>query len=383
MDKVASNFNFSTIERIMQFMNDDHSDTTLIKLKNELNKFFINTKCKQAIYTLNTDKLFFGMRVYPILDGDGAMELLGDTKPHVFTDYYLELDSKLFDPMLALDEKELTAILLHEVGHIIYDTETIDEVRKQVDMYFVKTNDSIDLNASRSYKELLAYGLKDSVIKVGSIFSKVGGYDEIIADSFVFSCGYGPYLESAMRKITRSSTFLNKDIDNRLIALSWILRLNVEFKTRRIPAIKTLNKAKQLTGSKLEERELAYAANTLNRMEDPIKEGNFFDNIKDRFSKKIFTIRTKGVRAVKDDVYELNVRMRCAESEDDLLYVIRTTNTDIAILKDYLTEDISDAEREEVYKILQELYDVRERAAKNKEVRRRYDSLIQVVYPEM
>lgn len=75
--------------------------------------------------------------------------------------------------------------------------------------------------------------------------------------------------------------------------------------------------------------------------------------------------------------------MRCAESEDDLLYVIRTTNTDIAILKDYLTEDISDAEREEVYKILQELYDVRERAAKNKEVRRRYDSLIQVVYPEM
>lgn len=383
MDKVASNFNFTTIERIMQFMEDDHSDTTLIKLKNELNKFFINTKCKQVIYTLNTDKLFFGMRVYPILDGDGAMELLGDTKPHVFTGYYLELDSKLFDPMLALDEKELTAILLHEVGHIVYDTETIDEVRKQVDMYFVKTNDSIDLSASRSYKELLAYGLKDSVIKVGSIFSKIGGYDEIISDSFVFSCGYGPYLESAMKKITRSSTFLNKDIDNRLIALSWVLRLNVEFKTRRIPAIKTLNKAKQLTGSKLEERELAYAANTLNRMEDPIKEGNFFDNVKDRFSKKIFTIRTKGIRAVKDDVYELNVRMRCAESEDDLLYVIRTTNTDIAILKDYLTEDISDAEREEVYKILQELYDVRERASKNKEVRRRYDSLIQVVYPEM
>ena len=69
MDKVSSNFNFTTIERIMQFMEDDHSDTTLIKLKNELNKFFINTKCKQAIYTLNTDKLFFGMRVYPILDG--------------------------------------------------------------------------------------------------------------------------------------------------------------------------------------------------------------------------------------------------------------------------------------------------------------------------
>lgn len=383
MEKVASSFNFSTIEYILQCMEEDHSDITLVKLRNELNRFFIKAKCREVIYTLNTDRLFFGMRVYPVLNGDDAMELLGDSKTKAFDSYYIEFDSKLFDPLLGLDDHELTAILLHEIGHIVYDTETIDEVRKQINMYFVKTEDNIDINASKSYRELLAYGIKDSVIKIGSIFSKIGDYDEIIADAFVVSCGYGPYLESGMRKITRSSMYLNKNVDNRLLALSWVLRLNTEFKIRRLPALKTLNKAKQLTASKLEERELSYIINVLNRMEDPIKEENFFDNVKERFSKKILGMKTKGVRAVKDDVYEMNLRMRCAESEEDLLYVIRTVNTDIAILKDYMTEDISDAEREECFKTLQELYDVRDRAAKNKEVRRRYDSLIQVVYPEM
>ena len=79
----------------------------------------------------------------------------------------------------------------------------------------------------------------------------------------------------------------------------------------------------------------------------------------------------------------MNLRVRCAESEEDLMYVIRTVNTDISILRDYLTENISDEEREEVNKALEELYAVRQNAAKNKEVRSRYDSLIQVVYPNM
>lgn len=382
MERVANNYNFSNIEKLMQFMEENHSDSTLNKLKNELNKFFVGIKCKEVLYTFNTDKFFFGMRVYPLLSGDEAFNMLTNDKSYTFSGYYLELDSKLFDPLLGLDEKELTAILLHEIGHIVYDTQTIDEVKKQIDMYFAKTNTNIDTCPSKSYKELLAYGLKDSVIKVGSIFSKIGDYDEIIADAFVVACGYGPSLESGMRKIVRSNAYLHKNVDNRLIAMSWVLRLNNEFKIRRIPAIKTLNKAKQLANSRLEERELACAANSLNALHDPVKEG-FFDNTKDRFSRKISNFKAKGIRVVKDDIYELNLRMRCAETEEDLLYVIRTVNNNIAILKDYMTEDISDIEREEIYKALQELYDIRERAAKNKEVSRRYDSVIQVIYPEM
>ena len=163
--------------------------------------------------------------------------------------------------------------------------------------------------------------------------------------------------------------------------MSWALRLKNEFNTSRIPAIKTLNKAKQLTASKLEERELSFAVNAVNRMENPMNE-SIIDNMKSRFSKKINDFKIKGIRGIKNDVYELNVRLRCAESEEDLLYIIRTLNSDIAILKDYLTEDIPDDEREEIFKTLQDMYDIRENAAKKKDVQRS-DSLITVVYSNM
>lgn len=381
MERVVSNFDFSTIDKIMNVMYEDHSSSTLLKLKNELNKFFNKSKCREVIYTNNTDKLFFGMRVYPIITGDEALRMLSiDNKSKIFGDYYLEFDSKIFDPMLALEDRELTAIMLHEIGHIVYDTGTIDEVKKQIDMYFAKSNDFIDINATKSYRELLAYGLKDSIVKVGSVFSKIGN-DEIIADAFVVACGYGPELASGMRKISRSSTYLNKNVDDRLITMSWVLRLKTDFNIRRIPAIKTLNNAKNLTGSKLEQKELAFASNLLNHMDAPVYEAAV-DNTKSRFSKKFDKFKRNGVRHIRDDVFELNLRLRCAETEEDLLYIIRTINTDVAILRDYLTEDIPSVEKEEVIKTLEELYDIRQRAAKDKKVRSSYDSLIQVVYPE-
>jgi hypothetical protein len=174
---------------------------------------------------------------------------------------------------------------------------------------------------------------------------------------------------------------LNKDVDDRLITLSWVLRLRSEFAIRRLPAIHTLNKAKHLTGSQLEKRELDYAVNLLNHMDEPMTEGAI-DAVKQRFSKKFNDFKVKGINAIKNDVYEFNVRLRCAESEDDLLYIIRAINRDVTILQDYLTEDIPDKEREAVLATLQELYDVRQKAAKEKSVRNLSSSLINVVYPD-
>jgi hypothetical protein len=377
MDKPVSNFNFQTMEYALYTIRENHAMTST--LKSELNKFFPKVKCIDVLYTENTDKLFFGMRVYPVINSEDIVDVLKDDKPLIINGYYVELDSKLFDPMLNLSERELTAMLLHEVGHIVYDTQTIDEVKKQVDMYLAASDDYLSDKYSKGYKEVLAYAMKDSIIKIGSIFSKVGNY-EIIADTFVSACGYGPDLASAFRKISRSSIYLNKNVDNRLIAISWALRLKNEFNTSRLPAIKTLNKAKQLTSSKLEERELTYVSNSLNKMQDPINE-SIIDDMKNRFSKKINDFKIKGIKAIKADAYEMNVRVRCATTQEDLLYIIRTLNTDIAILKDYLTEDITKEEREDVMKTLQYMYEVRDIAAKQKAVQS--DSLIQVVYPEL
>ena len=126
----------------------------------------------------------------------------------------------------------------------------------------------------------------------------------------------------------------------------------------------------------------SYAADIMAKLDEPVHEGAI-DNIKSRFSKKFADFKAKGVRSIKNDVYELNLRLRCAESEMDLMYVIRTINSDVAILQDYLTEEIPEDEREEIVATLQELYDIRQRAAKEKKVRDTSSSVINVVYPDM
>ena len=382
MININTKYDFSRIENLLYKMDEFHSYTDLQAFSKELNKFFKEIPCKKVIYTLNTDKLFFGMRVYANFSNADTVAILGDGDTPTPQSYYLEFDSKLFDPMLGLDRKELTAILLHEVGHIVYDSTTVDEMRKYINVYFADSETSFNYNnISSSYNNILSYAIKDSVMKIGSIFSKIGD-DEIIADSFVVSCGYGPDLESAMKKINTSMYYLNKQVDNRLLTLSWVLRLAVEFNTKRIPAVHTLNRAKQLTASQLEKNELDFAISNMRKMQNPMDE-SAIDSIKDRFSNKINKMKLKGIRIIKDDVYELNVRLRCSESEDDLLYIIRNANTDISILQDYLSEpEISDIERKSCTDALQQLYDIRQRAAKEQKVRDRYSSFINVVYPD-
>lgn len=382
VEKINANFDYSIIEKILFGLDEDHSSSKLVQLKNEINKLFIKAKCKEVLYTTNNDKLFFGMRVYPVMDGEDAVNVITEEKPAIFNKYYLEFDSKLFDHMMCLDGKELTAILLHEIGHIVYDTSTIDEVKNNIDMYFTNTGDAMSTKLSKSYKEVIAYAMKDAVMKSASIFAKLGN-EELIADTFVASCGYGPYLESAFKKISNNSTFINKNVDNRFITLTWAFRLKKDIKLTRLPAIRTLNKAKMLTGSELEKREIINAVNKLASIDDPIEEG-VFEDMKSRFSKKISDFKNKGIRLVKNDIYEFNLRLRTAEDVNDLMSIIRAVNNDIAILQDYLSsEELDDQDIEEINDTLQELYTIRQKAAKDKTIRSRYDSLINVTYPDI
>ena len=184
MQSFKSNFDFSKIENILFMLDEDHSGAKLNLLKSEINKFFFKAQCREVLYTVNNDKLFFGMRVYPQIEGNDVVDIMSDDKPKTFSKYYIEFDSKLFDPMLGLDEKEITAIMLHEIGHIVYDTGSIDEVRKNIDMYFTNTGDYLSPNINNNYKEVIAYAMKDAVVKAGSLFCKFGD-EENIADIFV------------------------------------------------------------------------------------------------------------------------------------------------------------------------------------------------------
>lgn len=385
MKRVPNNYDFTVLEQTLYNLDADHSYSALNTIKTELSKMFNNLpKCNGVIYTNNTDKFFFGMKCYINITTTMVDRIMGDNTidDNFVKDYFIEIDSKLYDPMLNLTSGEMMAILLHEIGHIAINSRSIDEVRKAVDMYYVQSNTSYNPGCDYRYKQLLAFALKDSVMKVGSVFTKIGD-EEIMADSFVASCGYGPHLESGMRKISRNAMFIDKTADRRLLNLSWVLRIGTEFNIKRLPAIHTLNKAKELTASELEKNELDNAVKSVSQMKDPMTEATALFEAKNVFSDKWHKFKMKNIFAIKNEIYELNLRLRCAESEEDLMFIIREANTNIAILEDFLSsEELSDAQRKELNEAIFELYDIRQKASKDKKVRDRYSSYIQVYYPD-
>lgn len=376
-------YDFKDFEQLLGSIKVDPTYTKMRELKNELNMFFRDAKCKEVIYTNNTDKLFFGMCVMPDIPADAVYDIIQSDEPYRINSYYLELDSKLFSPVLDLSAKELTAVLLHEVGHIVNDTSPVDTVRKNVDVYLSKSDASIAITDSIHYKEILNYGIKDAIRKVTSLFEK--NNDELIADEFVVACGYGEHLESAFEKLLKNSFNINKDVDNKIVVLSWVLRLYTNVKLQRISAIRSLEKGKNLTASKIEKNEMQSVIHRLNRIDDDslISEG-VLDDLKNKYNAGMRQIRYKGIRSYEDDLYEYTVRVKNVTSEDDALVILHQINARMNVIDDYIsTEDsLSETDKKRWYSMYDRYNKLRE-VLSNKTVYKDDYKRIYVTYPDM
>ena len=70
-------------------------------------------------------------------------------------------------------------------------------------------------------------------------------------------------------------------------------------------------------------------------------DGGLVNKIKSRMRK----MRYDTMRSLEDDFYELNMRIRNVEDEDDALYLMRQLNTRISLIEDYVnSEDLSPTE---------------------------------------
>ena len=188
--------------------------------------------------------------------------------------------------------------------------------------------------------------------------------DEILADDFARAYGYGPYLESAMEKILAKNAKLysgSPDVDKFAVFL-WTLELYKNMGTRRIPALRTLRRAKGLTGSRIEKMQMDALVRNIERIDDSILIEGASDNslvlkIKSRMKK----MRYDTMRSLEDDFYELNMRVRNVEDEDDALYLMRQLNTRISLIEDYVnSEDLSSTEAKRWNDSLEKFKRVRE-----------------------
>jgi hypothetical protein len=356
-------YDFSEFERIMFNMKIAATPSLLVDLKNELNTFFKDSTCKDVIYTNNTDKIFFGMSVMPIVDADKVYDILQSTDQYRVSSYYLELDSKLFKQTLGLSARELVAVLLHEVGHMVKDSTPMTEVRHNIDVYLMKNKETIGISDSVHYKEILAFGIKDALRKVTSLFENRD--EELIADEFVVRCGYGADLESAFNKIIKNSYNINKDVDNKIILLSWVLRLYKDVKLRRITAIRAMRKGKDLTPSKLEKKEMDNVIRRLERIDDDALLESVFDDLMGKYRSSIKQMKYKGIRSFDEDLYEFSLRAKNIETQEDAYMLLRQINTRMALIDDYImTEDLAEDEKKRWFALYDKYQKLREDLSK-------------------
>lgn len=332
------NYDFSEFYEVFQNMKENCTATPagLRTLKDELNRFFKDSICKEVLYTNNNDKMFFGMKTIAMIDADDIYEYLIDDEPVRIGKYIIEIDSHLLNPVLDLSPNELIAILLHEVGHLVGDATPIQNARNAMNVYLSANKDHINIHHSIHFKEMLAYGLKDYLSKSTSLFYN-NDYNEIYADEFAESYGFREHLESAYQKVSSNNMKLYENTEvSKFITLSWVLSVYKNLKIRRVGAIRTLARAKQLTGSRLEAMEIDNVIRRIKRIDDDLIMESANDNsLKTKIREKMKKARLNNLRTIDGTFYELNMRIKNVEDENDALYLMRQINTNISVIEEY------------------------------------------------
>lgn len=375
-------YDFSEFIEILHDIRDYNGRSSdLNKLKNELNRFFKGQRCREVLYTNNTDKVFFGMSVLPIMNDEDVVYILNADNNYMIKEYYLELDSKLFGADLCLNDEELLAVLLHEVGHMVNSTEPIENAKNVLDLYLAKTHSELDIAESINQKAILGFGLRDLMRKTISIFEK-DQFEEITADEFVYKCGYGDQLQSALHKILKKRNSIVNDKDNKLAIFVWTISLYKNIKMQRIPALRLIRKGKQISPSQLQKRDFERLERNLKKIDLAATNESAFEGLKKLYSDRINRIKYKGVKGLKEDYYELALRAKNVDLVDEGLIIIRRINSNMAIIQDYLdTEGLDDKTREEVFEIL-EMYDELRTKLMKKDLFKE-KQLFNIVYPDI
>lgn len=375
-------YNFSEFIEILEDIRDNNGKSSdLNKLKNELNRFFKGQKCRDVLYTKNTDKVFFGMSISPIMQDEDVIIVLNSDKDYMIKEYYLELDSKLFGEDLGLSSEELLAVLLHEVGHMVNTNEPIENARDTLNLYLAKTHDELDIAESINQKAILAFGLRDVMRKTISIFEK-NQAEEITADEFVYKCGFGDELQSALNKIVKKRNSILNNRDNKLSMFMWSMSLYKNIKLQRIPALRLIKKGKQISASKLQVKDLERLERNLKNIDLSAVSESVFDELKKLYKDRIDRIKYKGVKGLKEDYYELALRAKNVDLTDEALVILRRINSNMSIIQDYLeTEGLDDKTREEVFEILEQYDQLRIKLLKKDLYKEK--QLFNIVYPDI
>lgn len=311
-----------------------------------LNEIFDENKCTGVTYTLNTDKPFFGIRVFPAMNGNDALTILTTEEKVKLVNYEIEFDSKLFD--IGLDSSELAAVVLFEIASMMDNNQIFDVLRSHVDTYLITNDDVINIRNSANYSQLITFGIKDSLYKFSSVIFKNDAEELLIP--IIQAINMEDYIISAKEKILASASGISDSMRTpNPEVLDWVLFVYKDIKRNKGIIYDTLTDAKAFTASRIEIREINACIEALNRIDTTI---SFTESINKYLEKKNFSainevsifksLKKNGLRSLENELYEYSMRVKNCTDADDAYLIMRGINNRLGILEDYMyNEDLS------------------------------------------
>ena len=344
------------------------SSYELNAIKQELNKFYQgDTECSEIFYTNNTDKAFFGMKVYPNLRNDHIIHTFTLTNEtdmrNAISSYIVEFDSKLFDELNNFEPREITAILMHEVGHLAQNNKVNNDIiRSNISHFQTKNRTNISYDGAIRCMELFKYAYIHTIEAFQSIFLK--NQEEFEADRFSIEMGYGPDLESAFTKILKCKGTIQPQ--GKLNTFIWSLTVYRSIVQRKKFIVKCMDELNQYSGSKLEKEANTKLRNSVIASHSgPIHECMIQDRVEYINESILNGVKRSGLKAIEDDTYVYQIRIKNVDNEFEAMDIMRDINSKINIVSDYLAyeKNINEYDKKRWTMLLDKLESLRDQLA--------------------
>lgn len=314
----------------------------LNKIKDCLNKIFPDSKCVDVMYTVNTDKMFFGIVTLPILSPNEILNIMTSDEDSKIATYKVELDSKLFCDTIDLSVDEITALIVHEVARLVNDYYPINNARYLIDKTVLDYGITLKMSEYVPYIEIIGYGIKEAARRSVSIFENNYLVPYYLDETYELTDS----LRRAITKLENKGNLWDTEVDNKSIIVKWVVRLYTDILKYRIMSLHTLEKGIELTGSVLVVNEMKNMVKKLHRIDDYslMQEAssiiNFFNDSKKANLSALDRFKANGIKNYYDDFYEIQFEVNNMDNDrGTAVALLHKINSRMSVIDDYISTE--------------------------------------------
>lgn len=343
----------------MSIKNKVAVEANLNKISLALKRLF-DINCTFTIVNNNTN-VFFGMNVFPSVS---TMDLMVEsivTNQSSMDDvlkiweknnnWNIEIDSiLLYDMNLNANPQEITSVLLHEIGHVVYSNTVPQRLYKVIKFKLVKLNYQMkQLISTEKIRKLFNIAIIESCSTKN--YTYMDTETEKIADQFVIKYGYGEELDSFINKLIKSqgNSLVNKtdkEVENDInVIVNWTI-MNVkelEFRKKSLRnslKVEMLKNPSELTKKVIQDIYNSFFGESNDKYRILLSEQAGYQNdlynelctdqMLDQFIKKVVTEAANNIfdkngklkKITQNDIDILAVECERIENVDDKIYLL-------------------------------------------------------------